>query len=77
MNRAERRQAVKDQRANKWAHLARNFRTLSGNELVSLEDRRALRDAARRLDRGDRPLVVLSRIRATLARIDAMTKNGS
>lgn len=76
MNRAQRRQDAKDQRAAKWRNLSASFRGMAGSQLLAVADRAALRDAANRLDRGERPLVVTARISATLARVDAITKDG-
>jgi hypothetical protein len=45
-------------------------------DALPIEDRAALRKAAAQLDRGRRPLVVLARISPTLARIEAMTREG-
>lgn len=76
MSRAARRRQAAVNRAHRWANLAKQFRTLAGNELLDIADRQALRKAAARLDRGDRPLVVLASIRATLARVDRLAAPG-
>ena len=76
MNRAERRQAARADKAAKWRNLARDFRAMADNAQLSIDDRAALRRAAAQLDAGRRPLVVLGRVSGTLARIDAMTKEG-
>jgi hypothetical protein len=76
VNRAERRQATRDDKAAKWRTLARQFRGMADLDALPIEDRAALRKAAAQLDRGRRPLVVLARISPTLARIEAMTREG-
>lgn len=76
MSRADRRAKARGDRAVKWRNLSKSFRALAANELLPMPDRRALRDAAARLDRGERPLLVLGRIRATLARVDRLAAPG-
>lgn len=76
MNRAERRQEARQEKARRWGNLARDFRGMADNPLLSLDDRAALRRAAAQLDAGRKPLLVLGRISATLARIETMTKEG-
>lgn len=74
MGRQEKRAEAKAAKAAKWRNLARQFRGMASNQLLTASDRVALRDAAKRLDAGESPLRTLARISGTLARIEAMSQ---
>jgi hypothetical protein len=76
VNRADRRLTARQEKAHRWGNLARDFRGMADNPILSLDDRAALRRAAAQLDAGRKPLLVLARISGTLARIETMTKEG-
>jgi hypothetical protein len=76
VSRAERRAQERLDKRRRWGNLAVDFRGMADNPILPLEDRAALRRAAAQLDAGRKPLLVLGRISATLARIETMTKEG-
>lgn len=70
LNRAEKRRA---DRRGQWADLAHQLRVMADSPVCHAADRIALQRAARLLDQGKRPMLVMRQLAPVMERMDKLT----